>query len=169
MALRVARLVWLVAGALLLAACGGGDDRATEATPGLATTAPDGTPPSVGAGRGSGPYVGPCLELPDPGPAVDWLPESLPLPDGGYLVEAPVGDEQLRAGTLAVPMAFGEFMEFALAEWPSQGWETVQTEVEVGEADGAFVRGEDEWGWFQARRVYCDENWSEVVIEVGSQ
>lgn len=166
----------LLVGAALIAGCGGGDDRAPEAAPGLVTTtsqgsgstsAPAGPPPSAGSGTGTGPYGGPCLDLPEPGPELDWLPEGPPLPQGAYLVGPPVGDETFLSGTLAVPMAFGAFADFAVTEWPSHGWETVQTEVEPGEADGAFIRGDD-WGTFVVRRVYCDENWSEVVIEVGS-
>lgn len=166
---RAVVLPALLVGAAVFAGCGG-DHRAPEAAPGLVTTTPNSPPPTIGgagAGVGTGPYVGPCLELSEPAPAVDWLPEDLPLPEGTYTVlDLPTGEEDFRRAVLAVPMEYDDFLQFAADEWPSHDWETQQTEVEPGEADTVFIRGR-EVGSFQARRVYCEENWSEILLSYG--
>jgi len=169
MATPVARVVATTAvlAAALFVGCGGGDDRSPEAAPGLVTTTPNSSPPSSGSGGGTGPYVGPCLDRPEPGPPLDWLPDYIPLPEGTYpVLDLPTGEEDFRRAVLAVPMEYLDFVQFADDRWPSDGWATSQTEVEPGEADTAFIRG-DELGWFQARRVYCEESWSEILLSFG--
>lgn len=151
-------------------ACGGGPGAET-APPGLASAPADGsTSPSLAGGApgfGQGPYTGPCYARPDAGAAIGWLPADLPLPEGTYPITQLQDDGRFRRAVLAVPMTYGDFVQFVLARWPDEGWILGRGESEVGEAEDGFVRG-DTYGAFRARRVYCDDGWSEILLALSA-
>ncbi|MGQ0617112.1 MAG: hypothetical protein ACT4PW_08975 [Acidimicrobiia bacterium] len=153
---------------LSTAACGSG--RAAEAPPGLAPTGPAGSTaslPGAPSGFGQGPHRGPCYERPGEGKVVAWLPaDLLPLPAGTYPVSELQDDGRFRRAVLAVPLTYGDFVQFALAQWPAEGWILGRGESESGEAEDSFIRG-DTYGAFRARRVYCDTGWSEILLALG--
>ena len=71
---------------------------------------------------GQGPHTGPCYERPGPGEAIGWLPADLPLPDGTYPITELQDDGRFRRAVLAVPLTYGDFVQFVLARWPADGW-----------------------------------------------
>lgn len=160
------RVAAAFAGALVLAGCGG-DSAEPRAAPGLVTTAPDSSATVSPGGFGAGPYGGPCIERPSRTADVEPLPDGLTLPPESY----PISEFDFRSGAFlgvvfAVPMEYPDFVDFAREEWPRLGWLVGHGETEFGEAENTFIRGE-EYGGFRARRVYCEEGWSEIVFIVG--
>ena len=65
-------------------------------------------------------------------------------------------------------MTYGDFVQFVLARWPAEGWILGRGESEFGEAEDGFVRG-DTYGAFRARRVYCEDGWSEILLALGAR
>lgn len=151
----------------LATACGGGPLQETAA-PGLVTADDPAAAPVSGAGPGfgQGPYTGPCYGRPAAGATIDWLPQDLPFPDGTYPIEELQDDTRFRRAVLAVPMSYGDFVQFALSRWPAEGWLLGRGESEAGEAEDGFIR-DDTFGAFRARRVYCEDGWSEILLAMG--
>lgn len=138
----------------LLSACASRDDDPRQLPPGLVN-----------------PELGPCTATPPPGPALDWRPDSLPLPKGSYPVREvpPPGNDPttFHRGFWVVPASTEDFVDFALRQWPRQGWTLGAGEQELGEAEDTFLKG-DESGSFRIRAKYCDETKSELFLVFGS-
>ena len=67
-----------------------------------------------------------------------------------------------RRAVLAVPLTYGDFVQFVRRGGrPTDG--SRRGESELGEAEDGFVRG-DMYGAFRARRVYCEDGWSEILL-----
>ena len=151
-----------------VAGCGSGGDE-PQAAPGLVTTVPGSPPPSNTIAFGTGPYLGPCLDLQDPLPPIEWLPSDLPLPDGAYAFhEFPVTGAGFETVLLAVPMADADLVRFVREEWEARGWVSGQTESEPGETEIAFLR-DGRFGAVRVRPVYCDKSWTELLVVLGEQ
>ena len=152
-----------------LASCGDGGE--PEADPGLrpSSTVGAGADQRVSpGGQGQGPYTGPCFDRPAPGEPVSWLGEvGPPMPDGSYpVLELP--DETFRRAVVAVPLAYDAFIDYTLEHWQRAGWSlSPAAEMEPGEAENNFING-NVFGAYRARRVYCDDGWSEIVLIVGT-
>lgn len=102
---------------------------------------------------------------------MDWWPDSLPLPKGTYAVREvppPGGDRTtFHRGFWVVDGTVEDFVDFALRQWPKQGWVLGVGEQEPGEAEDTFLKGEFS-GSFRVRAKYCDETKSELFLVYGS-
>ena len=150
-------------------ACRGASEPETAA-PGLATVAADGASPSLPGerlGSGKARTRDRATSARRPGEAIGWLPADLPFPDGTYPITELQDDGRFRRAVLAVPLTYGDFVQFVLARWPAEGWILGRGESELGEAEDGFVRG-DTYGAFRARRVYCEDGWSEILLALSA-
>lgn len=151
-----------------ITALGCGSDRAPEAAPGLRTVG-SGAPSSASPlGARQGPYAGPCIDRPAAAAPIAWLSElAPPLPEGTYpIVELP--HAVFHRAVVAVPLEYDAFVDFVSKQWPPAGWLLSQGgEAEPGEAEDTFIRGKS-FGAFRARRVYCEDGWSEIVLTIGT-
>jgi hypothetical protein len=106
-----------------------------------------------------------CAQLPKRIATPSWLPADLPLPPGSYAAEIIPPASSQRA-TFAVKASLSDFVRFILREWKEKrGWALGHGDAEPGEADDSF-RAKDNVrvGAFKARSIYCDENWTLVLL-----
>lgn len=104
-----------------------------------------------------------CLELPEAIDAPRWAPEDLPHLEGSYAIEISQPSGRVRTVAFAEHGSLDAFVQHVLDAWPDAGWILGHGEREPGEAEATFSKGE-RVGAFRARSVYCDPDWTQVLI-----
>ena len=141
---------------------GGEKDRDADAAPAAAGATPSGAANAADAAAPAAPVPG-CQPTPPPGTDAQWFPADLPIPPGTYTVQEVQVAQPSKAVVLVVPVSLRDYVKFALAEFPKQGWHLGKGDSEAGEAEDSFGKG-NQGGSFRARSVYCDTTKTELRI-----
>jgi len=143
--------------------CGGGHKAAPRATT---------TSSSVPAANAL-PLGAPTCPVPKPGVHLDWLASAPPLPAGtvptiDYPLPAGAAPQaNYHSGLVVVPITLDGFVQYALSDWPLQGWRLIRGEREALEAEGGAVRNGNDFAAF--RVVNCGTGKAMVVVTTARQ
>lgn len=146
-------VVLLATGGTVGVLLGGGSNGEGGAFPTVAAT------PSV-------PLPVECLELPEQVDRPPWFPADLPLPPDSYVSLVPESRaEGVDQIVFTVLGTLDDFVRFVLDRWEQAGWILGRGEREPGEAESVFfTSGTERYGQFRARAVYCDQDYTEVLL-----
>jgi hypothetical protein len=151
---RAAALALAALVALGLAGCGEEKEKGIEAAQAAPAAAPAAGPTTTSSS---------CQQPPAAQPNVAWFPADLPLPPGTYTAQEVEVSAPSKGVILVVPVTIREYVTFALAELPKQGWRLGKGDSEANEAEDTFTKG-TAGGSFRVRSVYCDTSKSELRI-----
>ncbi|MGH2829825.1 MAG: hypothetical protein ACRDJM_05025, partial [Actinomycetota bacterium] len=111
---------------------------------------------------------GNCLQRGRPIKTPSWYPADLPMPPGSYAIQEPKAERGLRRVVFASKGDLRAFVVHALKEWKARGWSLGKGESEPGEAEDNFLK-DDRYGVFRARSVFCEQDWTWVLIVLTSR
>lgn len=119
------------------------------------------------AGEPKEPLPSECLPLPaERLPTPDWFPADLPMPEGSYVSHLLDDGAGARRVVWTTDASLRGFVDHVLRRWKDEGWTIGRGEAEEGEAESTFSKA-DVFGSFKARQVYCDRDWTEVLLVIG--
>lgn len=89
------------------------------------------------------------------------------MPSGSYAADVPAAQAGLRRIVYVAKGSLRDFITHVFDAWKDHGWTLGRGESEPGEAEDNFLKqGENRYGVFRAREVYCDREWIQVLLVI---
>jgi hypothetical protein len=109
------------------------------------------------------PKAGDCGKLPPTVGRHAWLPADLPLPTDTRMGGESADGHGYRVALLAVPTPRDRLASVVRDYWPARNYRLAHQEAEPHEAEAYFAR-DAEIVAVRVRSVYCNDEWTELVI-----